>query len=479
LKQSFVGVGAVVLVAWVLTAQNPAGPVIDSALQALGSHDLKTMQFSGSGAEFCLGQQYSSTSGWPKFNLADYTRVINFDGPASRQTAKRSQSQPMSGGCGSPVADSNQQSFIAANAPWAQKLEILLTPQGFLKYAAGHNPALVTRKVGKQAYNVVSFKEGKYTMNGYIDAKTNLLDRVETWLENPLQGDMLVEAKFSDYKDFSGLKFPAHLVQSRGGFPVLDLAITDAKANVEANLQPPAPKGGGKGGAQKKGGPGGPPAPPTTEIQKLGDGVYLLTGAYQSVAVEFKNYVAIWEASSEARAAEVIAKVRETIPNKPIRYAIFSHSHSDHTSGVGTLVAEGITIIAHRNNKPFFDSALAAPRTLLEGDKMAASGKKPKFEWVGDKKVLSDGKQVVELYLVKGNIHDNGNLMMYLPKLKILVESDVYNYTAPNDYVHPWHANFLENVERLKLDVDRVIPTHAPPMGRVVTMADVRASVKK
>ena len=169
----------------------------------------------------------------------------------------------------------------------------------------------------------------------------------------------------------------------------------------------------------------------------------------------------------------------QDFPSKPIKYVVMSHIHSDHTSGTGTFVAEGIPLLTHRNNKAYFEKALSQPRTLLEGDKMAASGKKPKFELIGDKKVLTDGNQVVEFHLVKGNPHDPGNIVMYLPKSKILVESDVYNFTAPNDFVHAWHANLYENLERLKLDIDRIIPTHAPPAGKVVTMADLRASVKK
>jgi len=294
---------------------------------------------------------------------------------------------------------------------------------------------------------------------------------VETWLENPIEGDMLVEALFTDYKDYSGLKFPAHLVQNRGGYPVLDLTITGAKANATADLQPPAPKGGAK--------KGGPAAPVATEMQKLADGVYMLTGGYQTPIVEFKDYVVVWEAPTEARAAEAIAKVKETFPNKPIKYVIMSHIHNDHSNGVATFVAEGIPLMTQRANKEYYEKALSNPRTLLEGDKLAASGKKPKFELVMDKKVLTDGNQTIELHLVKGNPHDPGNLIMYLPKSKILVESDVYNYTAPNDFVHPWHLNLYENIERLKLDIDRIIPTHAPPAGRVVTMADLKASVKK
>jgi glyoxylase-like metal-dependent hydrolase (beta-lactamase superfamily II) len=468
-------VGTAVLAVWVLTAQNPVNPVITEGLKALGSENLKTLQFSGAGAEFCLGQQYNAALGWPKFNLGDYSRLIDFESGASRQIAKRSQGEPGKGGCGQPVGETNQQTFIAPNADWATKLEITLTPQGFLKAAAAHN-ATVTAKKGKGvAYDVVTFSDGKYKMNGYLRADNHRVERVETWLDNPLMGDMLVEAAFTDYKDFGGLKFPGRLVQSRGGYPVLELTIADAKANVPGNLQPPAPKGGGKGGAAKK----GPAAPPATQWQKLGDGVYLMTGAYQTVVVEFKDYVAIWEAPTIERAAEAIEAVKKNIPGKPVKYEILSHNHNDHSNGLPVFVAEGATIVTHKNNKAFLVESLSAPRTLPENDAMAKSGRQPKFELMGDRKVIKDSTQVVELHLVKGNIHDDGNIVMYLPKLKMLVNSDVFNYTAPGPTVHPWHANLWENLERLKLDVDRIIPTHAPPQNRVVTFADLRAAVQK
>ena len=57
-------------------------------------------------------------------------------------------------------------------------------------------------------------------MNGYINDQ-NLVERVETWIDNALLGDMLFEARYSDYKDFGGVKFPMHIVQTQGGYPDL------------------------------------------------------------------------------------------------------------------------------------------------------------------------------------------------------------------------------------------------------------------
>jgi hypothetical protein len=68
--------------------------------------------------------------------------------------------------------------------------------------------------------------------------------------------------------------------------------------------------------------------------------------------------------------------------------------------------------------------------------------------------------------------------MAYLPKQKILLEADAYNPPAePNapvqSPVSPYNLNLVENISRLKLDVERLIPVHYPADGRVVTRAEL------
>ncbi len=137
----------------------------------------------------------------------------------------------------------------------------------------------------------------------------------------------------------------------------------------------PAPAGG-------RGGGGAPPAAApamTVTSEKLGDGLYRLTtgpGSYDSVIVEFKDYIMMLEAGqSEARALAYIAETKKLIPNKPIRYVMNTHPHSDHTGGLPALVAEGATIITQKNNEEFLEKALNTPRTLLN-DTLARNPKK-------------------------------------------------------------------------------------------------------
>src|SRR5438445_10324234 len=73
---------------------------------------------------------------------------------------------------------------------------------------------------------VVSFTEGKFKVNGTIDAQ-GMVTKTATWLPNPVLGDMPVETTYSGYKDFNGVKFPTMIAQKEGGSPVLDLTLTD------------------------------------------------------------------------------------------------------------------------------------------------------------------------------------------------------------------------------------------------------------
>jgi len=74
-----------------------------------------------------------------------------------------------------------------------------------------------------------------------------MVERVETWIDNNVLGDMLFDATYSDYKDFAGLKFPSRIMQTQGGYPILDLAVLDVKPNAPANIQAPQAQGGGGG----------------------------------------------------------------------------------------------------------------------------------------------------------------------------------------------------------------------------------------
>lgn len=458
----------VTLMSWGITAQD-AGTVISKASKTMGADTLRTIQFSGSGADFALGQNANPNLPWPRFINKTYTRTINFEVPASRMERIRMQGEiPLRGGGNQPLRGENPQNqtiIVNANTPWDQQLDIWMMPHGFLKAAAANNPTIKSQVIGGKKYNVVSFRgQNKAMVNGYINEQ-NLVERVETQVDNPMFGDMPVEWNYVLYRDFGGVKFPTGIEQTQGGWPTLELTVTDVTPNAPADIKPA--QGGGGGGQAA--------APPS---EKLADGVYLIKGAYASLAVDFKDYIVVIEGpNSEARGLAVIAEAKKLIPNKPIRYVVNTHTHFDHASGLRPFVAEGATVITHEINRPFLEKVFTLPHTL-NPDTLSAAKKTAKFETMTDKKVLTDGNHVIELHRQQGTTHHDGIIFAYLPKEKILMEADGYNANVPANSptpnpVGPYTVNLVENINRLNLAIDRIISIHMPPDDRKVTVEEM------
>ena len=447
-----------------VTAQD-AKSVLEATIKNMG--DIKSAQYSGSGAQFNLGQSVSPDTPWPRTELKSFTRAVDYDKQASRNEAVGPQA---------PLATQ----FLAGDKAWGQgganptpaspaatterQLQIWLTPHGFLKGALA-NKATVKRS-GKAT--IVTFTAlGKYRVVGTISAD-NLVEKVEARLDNAVLGDMIVESTYSDYRDFGGFKFPAKIVQKQGGHPVLDLTVTEAKANVALDLTVPD--------AVRQ---ATTPAVQVTS-EKLADGVWHLTGgSHHSVAVEFADHVAVIEAPlNEDRSNAVIAEVKKLLPAKPLRYLINTHYHFDHSGGLRTYVAEGATIITHQSNQAFYETTFKAPHTL-NPDRQWREKKKAKILAIGAKHVMSDSARAVELHLIQDNPHNSGIIMAWLPKERLLVEVDVYTPLPPNApppaNPNPNMVNLYENIQRLNLDVNRIVPLH----GRVVDLAELKKTIGK
>jgi glyoxylase-like metal-dependent hydrolase (beta-lactamase superfamily II) len=430
---------------------------------------------------------------------------------------------------------------INANSGWNAnpqgKLEVALLPPGFLKLAAAAaNPTVSQRSVDGKKYTVISFPvEQKaqcptcsgvpYTVTGYIDSG-NMVAKVETKIEDNLIGDMLVEQSYAAYKDFNGVKFPTHIVQKRAGLAWSDLSVADVKANPAAppppaagagrggaggggggagggrgGAAPPegrggqgrgaAPEGRGAGGAPPEGrggapgGGGGRGAAAAPTAKKLADGIYMITGGYRSVAVEMKDHIVLIEApQSEQTTSTIIEEVKKAIPNKPIKYVVNTHTHSDHSGGLRAAVAEtGATIITYQSNKPLFETWFANSRTLLMPDKLSQSEKKAKFEYMGEKKELKDSMNIIELYHLKGVAHAEDMIVAYLPKIKTVVEADAFNAPAANapppQTINGLERLFASELDRLKIDYTTIIPIHAPNPDREITKADLLKNIGK
>ena len=68
---------------------------------------------------------------------------------------------------------------------------------------------------------------------------------------------------------------------------------------------------------------------------------------------------------------------------------------------------------------------------------------------------------------MNGSPHSDTMLVVYFPAERLLVEADIYsppNPGQPPAPSYPFVANMVENINRLNLRVDRLVPIH----GRIV-----------
>jgi len=526
-KKVLIAAGLATLLVLVLSAQSDLKGVVDKSMKAMGVQDVKTLTLIGEGGDGSVGQAYSAFSDkWRWTASKNWTRSVDFDAKGWRDVRDRAEGEPANecGGAGTTCPAPSQTAAVAVTTAnnFNNQINFAMMPLGFLKMALEKNATVSKEK----KFTVLSFpmENGtayKTAVKGYIDDK-GFVDRVETMIDQGMLGDIKWEATFSNYKDFGGVKVPTSIVQRQGGPKIWEMTIADVRVNQPVDMTPPAGRGGkggpggpggAKGGAAKggdgkgapqfaggdgkgKGGPGGAGAAKggggggaaAIESEDLGGGFWLVTGGYGAVVANFKDYIVVIEGpSGDARADQIISEAKRLVPNKPIKYVINTHAHFDHSQGLRDFVAEGATIITNQGNKGYFEKVLANPHTLVP-DNLQKKNPKPKIkvEYVGDMKKITDGEHEIDLYKVMNSTHNNAMMMAYLPKQKVLIEADEFNVlgnpapTTPAANPNQYQINLLANLERLHLDVDRIIPIHLPaPQTRKVTLTELKLAAGK
>jgi glyoxylase-like metal-dependent hydrolase (beta-lactamase superfamily II) len=476
-------------------AQNAAS-LLQAADKAIGASAVNSVVYSGTGWMGAAGQSFATEgtgSDWPRTDFKSYVASIDYPSKSSKEEHVRVQGNnpPRGGGFVPLQGEVKTTNFVNGNYAWnlnpqgqpnpqpgaAEYRQFLmsLSPHGFIKAAQQAGNATVEERYyvrQDRTVKVVGFTTmGKYRVTGEFD-KDNLLSRVITWVPDPVLGDMMVEIRYSDYRDVgSGAKFPYRIHAHQGdnslvpgGHNWMELQVTDAKVNVP-DAAVPVPDNVRTA-----------PAPQQRVVAtKLGDGVWLMGGSgANSVAVEFKDFIAVVESpANEARSNAVIAEVKKTIPNKPIRYLVVTHHHFDHLGGVRTYAAEGATVITDERNKDYFQNVVLGPQSrTLEPDRLsqfpfAPTGPGPlMLQTFSDQYAISDGQRSIMLYHVDNLNHAEDMLVAYLPQEKILINADLYGPPPAGGTLANVNLNavvLFRNLKRLKLDVAQHVPIHGNP----------------
>ena len=292
---------------------------------------------------------------------------------------------------------------------------------------------------------------------------------MQTWIPNPVVGDLYYENVYTNYRDMGGVQVPrfhqhqdfddgGHTPNVSGGDHAFGLeTVSDLQVNV-ANAAVEVPDEVRSARTE----------PVRVQSERLGDGLWLIGGgSHNSVAIEFSEHVAVIEAPlNEERSLAVIGEVNRLIPDKPIRFVVNTHHHWDHLGGLRAYVHEGATVVTHESNRPYYQEVLRARPWMLQPDRFSLY---PPEEWsegyifetAREKYILADDTRTVELYNVEGLAHAAGMLIAYIPREKVVVQADLYNPGAPAPNASS--RTFYERLQQLALDVTTIVGIHGNP----------------
>ena len=177
----------------------------------------------------------------------------------------------------------------------------------------------------------------------------------------------------------------------------------------------------------------------------------------------------------------------KTLTDKPIRYVVNTHWHYDHTDGNQVFGPE-VTIIGHENERTEILAGVLKNRLTLEfqnlpgqienarrqgGDRLQVleayreqlkeTVPTPPTLTLADHLTLFRGEREIRiLYLGRG--HSDTDLIVYLPKEKVVATGDFFEGPGTGALNFGFHDEWANNLEKLKaLDFETVVPGHGEP----------------
>ena len=317
-------------------------------------------------------------------------------------------------------------------------------------------------KLSGQLQDVITFIDANgRQVSLYVDQSTRRMTRYEWLYVDPVLGDSVGSVRFVGSMSCGGIPMPRGRERWRGGewltrTRYVECAVDNPQA-AETFTVPSS--------YERL-----PHRPPLTQIEvsKIAQDVFYLQGfgggRYHVLALEFDDHIVVVNAPiSSAVGTQVLQRVRETIPAKPIRRLVLTHHAYDHIAGLRPFVAEGISIVTTAKNEGFIERLTRAPFTM-EPDALALRPRRPQFERiVGGRHVLEDKNHRVELVDLGPDPAWDEAIVVYLPRHRLLFQADLLNPNYANSFgrKQPGAERVLERrLTELGLNVEWIAGGH-------------------
>ena len=465
------------LLAAACTRLTPEQQAVHDIAAALGGVDrvqaARLLTLEGTGRQFNLGQDLRPGLAEQTFTVSAYRRDYDVAGPRLRVTQTRTpnfayfqgpqaqtQVQGVDGEAAYNIGASGSATRVALSVAADRRAERFHHPLVLVQAALAPDAAPTTmRTEGAERMLDVPTPVGIVTLVVGADGRPARITSAGT---HPNLGDVTLTTTFADFVEAEGLTLPTRLTTKIDDFTTGEYTVSNRTAATGTVDTPPEIATAAV------------PPPPVVNIavEEVAPGVWFLAGqSHHSTVVAFKDRLVMIEApQSEARSLAAIARARELRPGTPLTHLVMTHHHFDHSTGLRAAIAEGLTIVTHEGNQAFVQEMAARPFTR-QPDALARAPKAATVEGVAATQTITDGARTLELHHVAGSPHSDTMLMAYLPRERVLIEVDVF---SPGGSYHPYAANLLAHIERLKLRVDRIVPLH----GSIATLKDLVAAAR-
>lgn len=336
------------------------------------------------------------------------------------------------------------------------------------------NPVLLLSMADDEAVAGASTNPGTKTFTIHdtewtisFDQSTGLPSSVTTIESDPLEGVVTNSVQFEDWRMTDGVPFPYRLQQKINGQLVkrevrTAIAVNEAGADItlpdDTNALTPISESEKLRGWEMShfflrramiGAPSDGDESAKVEINKVGDGLYQITGSsHHNIVIEGRRGLAIVDAVWYPRRSEAILKaLKAKWPRKPIRYVILTHHHVDHTGGLSTYASLDATVVTHSDNFEYFYNILK--KTQAEAPRMRAVNGRLTIDGIG---------RSIELFDIPNN-HAADMIGVYVPDAKTVINSDLYSPGRPTQQP-VWAAEFAAAVRYHGLDVESHLGSH-------------------